>query len=77
MGVRISPPVQNEFKMAKILDYVNESFKELKTQVTWPKWSEVQRLTVVVAVFSVLLALLTYGVDSLFVRILRFLFNSI
>jgi preprotein translocase subunit SecE len=28
-----------------------QKFEELKSNVTWPEWSEVQRLTIVVAVF--------------------------
>ena len=49
----------------KVLNYISESFEELKTNTTWPEWSEVQRLTIVVAVFSVLFALATWGVDEL------------
>lgn len=49
----------------KVLNYISESFEELKTNTTWPEWTEVQRLTIVVAVFSVLFALATWGVDEL------------
>jgi preprotein translocase subunit SecE len=38
----------------KIVNYISESFEELKSNVTWPEWPEVQRLTIVVAIFSVL-----------------------
>jgi preprotein translocase subunit SecE len=41
--------------MARILNYISEAFEELKSNVTWPEWAEVQRLTIVVA-FSVLFA---------------------
>jgi preprotein translocase subunit SecE len=34
--------------------------------VTWTEWSEAQRLTVVVAAFSVVLALAIWGVDTVF-----------
>ena len=43
--------------MAGIENYVKESFEELRTNVTWTSWSEVQRLTIVVAVFSILFSL--------------------
>ena len=49
----------------KVLNYISESFEELKTNTTWTEWAEVQRLTIVVAVFSVLFALATWGVDEL------------
>jgi preprotein translocase subunit SecE len=63
MGVRIPPPVQKQNTMSKVTNYISEAFAELKTNVTWPEWAEVQRLTIIVAVFSILFALLTFGVD--------------
>lgn len=49
--------------MAKVTNYISDAFAELKTNVTWPEWAEVQRLTIIVAVFSILFALATFGVD--------------
>jgi preprotein translocase subunit SecE len=46
--------------MAKIVSYISESFEELKSNMTWPVWPEVQRLTIVVAIFSILFALATW-----------------
>ena len=63
MGVRISPPVPKQETM-KVTNYISEAFTELKTNVTWPAWSEVQRLTIIVAIFSILFSLATFGVDS-------------
>jgi preprotein translocase subunit SecE len=53
-------------KYLKMINYIKESFNELKNHVTWTTWSEVQRLTVIVAAFSVVLALLVYGIDTVF-----------
>ncbi|MFD2603106.1 MULTISPECIES: preprotein translocase subunit SecE [Flavobacterium] len=50
--------------MAKVTNYISEAFTELKSNVTWPEWAEVQRLTIIVAVFSVIFALVTFGVDK-------------
>ena len=61
--------------MAKVVNYISEAFKELKSNVTWPAWAEVQRLTIVVAVFSVLFALATWGVDEMFAKALEGFFN--
>ncbi|QEE48104.1 preprotein translocase subunit SecE [Flavobacterium alkalisoli] len=65
--------------MAKVTNYISEAFTELKTNVTWPEWSEVQRLTIIVAVFSILFALATFAVDRGFevvvARIYDFLKN--
>jgi preprotein translocase subunit SecE len=48
----------------KVTNYISEAFSELKTNVTWPEWSEVQRLTIVVALFSIIFSLATFGVDK-------------
>jgi len=47
----------------KVTNYISEAFTELKDNVTWPEWAEVQRLTIIVAVFSVLFAMVTFGID--------------
>jgi len=49
-----------------MINYIKESYNELKNHVTWTPLSEAQRLTVVVAVFSVILALAVWGVDTVF-----------
>ncbi|MEL1239688.1 preprotein translocase subunit SecE [Flavobacterium sp. MAHUQ-51] len=61
--------------MAKIVNYISEAFEELKSNVTWPEWAEVQSLTIIVAVFSVLFALATWGVDEFFANALEGFFN--
>ena len=77
MGVRIPPPVQKQYRMNKVTNYISEAFEELKSNVTWPTWEEVQKLTVVVAVFSVLIALATWGIDTVFGKAIAGLFNWI
>jgi len=69
--------VQIKIKMTKVVNYISEAFHELKINVTWPVWVDVQRLTIIVAVFSVVFALLTWGVDELFVKALEGFFNII
>ncbi|MEY2998082.1 MAG: hypothetical protein RIQ82_1463 [Bacteroidota bacterium] len=49
-----------------MINYIKESYNELKNHVTWTAWSEAQKLTVVVAAFSVILALAIWGVDTVF-----------
>jgi preprotein translocase subunit SecE len=49
-----------------MINYIKESYNELKNHVTWTTWSEAQRLTVIVAAFSVVLALLVFGIDTVF-----------
>jgi preprotein translocase subunit SecE len=52
-----------------MLNYIKESYNELKNHVTWTDWSEAQRLTVVVAIFSIILSLTVWGVDTVFSKL--------
>jgi len=63
--------------MAGIVNYVKESFEELKNNVSWPTWAEGQNLTVLVAVFSVLFSLAVWGVDTVFSKVIEAYFNLI
>ncbi|OAB81774.1 preprotein translocase subunit SecE [Cochleicola gelatinilyticus] len=60
-----------------MLNYIKESYNELTNHVTWPTWAEAQRLTVIVAVFSVVLALAVWGVDSVFSKVISQYFEWI
>jgi preprotein translocase subunit SecE len=61
--------------MTKVVNYISEAFEELKSNVTWPIWADVQRYTIIVALFSVLFALATWGVDELFAKSLEGFFR--
>jgi preprotein translocase subunit SecE len=60
-----------------MVNYIKESYSELKNHVTWTPWSEAQRLTVIVAAFSVVLALAVWGVDSVFSKVISYYFELI
>ena len=60
-----------------VFNYISEAYVELRTQTTWPEWAEVQRLTIIVAIFSVVFALATWGVDEVFSTALAGFFNWI
>ena len=60
-----------------MLTYIKDSFEELKNNVTLPSRSESSNLMVVVAVFSILFALATWGVDSVFNEAIQLYFNNI
>lgn len=57
--------------MAGFVNYISQSYDELKNHVTWPSYAEAQRLTVVVLVFSVLFSLAIWGVDTVFGEIIE------
>ncbi len=60
-----------------MLTYIKESIHELRNNVTLPSRAESSNLMVVVAVFSILFALATWGVDELFSTLVQYYFNNI
>ncbi|MFL2597441.1 MAG: preprotein translocase subunit SecE [Flavobacteriaceae bacterium] len=63
--------------MAAMIDYIKDSFEELKNNVSWTERSELQRLVVIVLVFSVLFSLAIWGADTVLSRVIQFYFNLI
>jgi preprotein translocase subunit SecE len=63
--------------MAAMIDYIRDSFEELKNNVSWTERSELQRLVVIVLLFSVLFSLAIWGADTVLSRIIQFYFNLI
>lgn len=60
-----------------MLTYIKESYEELKGNVKWPSWGEAQSLMVMVAVFSILFSLATWGVDTVFSKLISLYFDFI
>ena len=60
-----------------MIDYIRDSFEELRDNVSWTERSELQRLVVLVLVFSVLFSLAIWGADTVLSRIIQFYFNLI
>ena len=60
-----------------MLTYIKESFEELRNNVTLPSRAESSNLMVVVAVFSILFALATWGVDTALSELVQLYFNNI
>ena len=61
----------------QFLSYIKDSFEELKNNVSWTERSELQRLVVIVLVFSILFSLAIWGVDTVLSRAIQFYFNLI
>ena len=60
-----------------MIDSIRDSFEELRDNVSWTERSELQRLVVVVLVFSVLFSLAIWGADTVLSRVIQFYFNLI
>ena len=63
--------------MAGIINYIRDSFEELKNNVSWTPRSELQRLAVIVMVFSILFSLAIWGADTVLSGVVQAYFNLI
>ncbi len=63
--------------MSGIVNYIKESFEELRTNVTWTAWPEAQRLTIVVAIFSIIFSIAIWGVDTVFAESLGYVYKLV
>ena len=52
--------------MAKRQSYLKSSYDELINKVSWPTWAELQSSSVVVAIASLIIALIIYLMDRIF-----------
>ena len=52
--------------MMSLISFLKDSFIEFKDKVEWPKWPQLQSSTTVVAIATILLAVFTFGIDTLF-----------
>ncbi|PIB29887.1 preprotein translocase subunit SecE [Maribacter litopenaei] len=60
-----------------MLTYIKESVEELRNNVTLPSRAEASNLMVVVAVFSIIFALATWGVDTVFSKVVQLYFDYV
>ena len=60
-----------------MINYIKDSFLELRNNVAWTERSELQRLVIIVLVFSVLFSVAIWGADTILSRIIKFYFNLI
>ena len=61
--------------MTKISGYIKESFHELVNKVSWPTWSELQNSSIVVAIATIIIALIIYFMDSIFSNLMKIFYS--
>ena len=61
--------------MAKKESYIKSSYDELVNKVSWPTWSELQSSSIVVAVASIIIALIIYLMDTAFSNVLNLFYS--
>lgn len=52
--------------MSRIRLFIQETYTELMTKVSWPTWSELQESAIVVMVASLIIGLFVYLIDLAF-----------
>ena len=77
-GVRASQPVQIIVKeMSAFISYIKDSIEELKNNVSWTPRQELQRLVVIVMLFSVIFSIAIWGADTVLSEVVGFYFQLI
>ena len=61
--------------MAKKGTYIKESYDELMNKVSWPTWSELQSSSIVVAIATIIIALIIYLMDSVFSNMMNLFYG--
>mgnify|MGYP001464799788 FL=1 len=61
--------------MSKISGYIKESFHELVNKVSWPTWSELQNSSIVVAIATIIIALIIYFMDTIFENLMKIIYS--
>ena len=61
--------------MNNFIQYIKDSFQELSTNMTWSSREEAQKSTVIVAVFTIVFAIVVAAIDKVFQTGLDTFFN--
>ena len=59
----------------KIGAYIKNSVDELLYKVTWPTWEELQTSAVIVAIASLIIALIIFAMDQVFRNLMEVFYN--
>ncbi len=76
--VRILVPVlTKKEKMAKVVEFLKESYNEMTQKVSWPTWSELQNSAILVLVASLVIALIVLAMDESAGTALKLFYKSL
>ncbi|MGY3055490.1 preprotein translocase subunit SecE [Pedobacter sp. UYEF25] len=50
--------------MAKVVDFIKESYEEMTEKVTWNTWGELQNSAVIVLIASLIIAMVIFAMDK-------------
>lgn len=63
--------------MAKVVEFIKESYVEMTQKVTWPTWGELQSSATLVLVASAIISLCIFAMDKGSVFILDTFYQSL
>jgi len=61
--------------MLKLRTFIQETYTELTTKVTWPTWSELQESAIIVMVASLIIGVFVWGIDQGFSGLLSVIYS--
>lgn len=64
-------------KMAKVVEFLKESYNEMTQKVSWPTWSELQNSAILVLVASLVIALIVLAMDESAGTALKLFYKSL
>ena len=76
-GVGSSSLSTRALRMITIINYIKNSYEELRNNVSWTPRGELQDLVLVVLVFSIIFSLAIWGADTILSRIVKIYLNII
>lgn len=63
--------------MKKIIQYVKDSYNELVHKVSWPTRAELTSSAIIVMIASFIMAIVVFGIDSLFEWGLKYFYGVV
>lgn len=63
--------------MAKVVEFIKESYDEMANKVSWPTWPELQNSAVIVLVASSIIALVIFAMDNGVRTIIETFYHSV
>jgi preprotein translocase subunit SecE len=61
--------------MSKFKTYIDETTNELFHKVSWPTWGELQSSAIVVAIASIIIALIVFAMDFSFNKLMEVIYH--
>ena len=71
----LSTRAKREKRVIKIGSYIKESVDELLHKVSWPTWPELQSSGIVVAIATIIISLLVYFMDTIFISLMKIFYD--